>query len=291
MLDERHGAAEAHEHLSDLAPHGPATDDQCRCRQLVRRVEVFTGPERRRGEARDVGLPEPAARGDDQVAPADAHRAGRQNAVPLDPAPSLDHPHALRLKTLHGLRVVPMRGDDIAAGHGRRVGFAVAVERQRPAGGADLHRHAPDVLPQFRGREHGLAGDAGEVGALSTHQPLLHQRHTLAAGRQQRCGVLAGRATAQNHDVIGVHAARLSRRGRVPARGETPRVRVPRNEACTTSALIRPSDVVGMVILQSSIHRRVRRDMAERKPYDFLLARPAGWLVGALQAVFAVEIP
>ena len=88
VLDQRHVTAESGQHLGDLAPHGPATDDDGGRRQFVARIEVLAGPEGHRGEAGDARLPKPGAGGDDQVAPTDAGPAGDEDARSLDAAPS-----------------------------------------------------------------------------------------------------------------------------------------------------------------------------------------------------------
>lgn len=206
MLDQRYAAAEAVEHLSDLAAHGPAADHHCGRRQLVARVDVLAVPERPGVEARDARLTEPGAGGDDQVAPADAKIAGGQDAGSLDAAARLDQVGAFREQALHRAGVVLVLGHDVAAGHGGRVRLPVAVQRQRTSDGAGGHGRAADALPQLGGRQHRLARDAREVGAFAAHQPFLDQRHALAALRQERRGVFAGRAAAQDYDVVGVHA-------------------------------------------------------------------------------------
>ena len=140
VLDQRHATAEAGEHLGDLAPHGPAADDDGGGRQLVTRIEVLAGPGGHGGEPGDARLPETGAGGDDQVAPADAGSAGGEDARSLDATPGLDHADALVLEVPDGAGVVAMLGDDVPAGHGGGVGLPVAVQRERTADGAEPSR-------------------------------------------------------------------------------------------------------------------------------------------------------
>jgi hypothetical protein len=70
----------------------------------------------------------------------------------------------------------------------------------------DVHlggcRRVARRLNRLAGTQQGLRRDAGEVGALSSHELALHQSHAQASLCQSASAVLAGRASADNDHVV-----------------------------------------------------------------------------------------
>ncbi len=215
MLNQGHPTAESAEHLGDLASDGAATDDDCRCGDLVRRVKVLAGPERHGPDARYGGLAEPGAGRDDEVAPSDAQFTDGDDAGILDLPSGLEDADVLRLQALHRGRVILMAGNDVPASHRRGVRLGATIEDHGATGGTGRQRRTLDAVPQLGGCQHGLAGYAGEVGAFAAHQPRLHHGYPLTALGQQGRDVLTGRATAKDHGIVSIHD-HLSRPGRPP---------------------------------------------------------------------------
>ena len=195
-LEHRDAYAEPGQRLGQLGPDRPAADDPERAGQGVDPQHLAVGPERRVGQAVD-------RRGRGAGPGVEHHAPGRLEGLATDlddpgtgqPAVAPHEPGPRVLEPLDGDRVVPVVG-----------GLVADAGMHRSPVGADVRRAGQPVDPaplrQRVGRpDDHLAGDAAEVGALPTHQPLVHPDHREPGPGQRRRRRLATRTEADHHHV------------------------------------------------------------------------------------------
>ena len=209
-LDDRDARAEASQDLRDLATHRPAAEHERRLGQLRRRIEILARPRRCPIQALDLGNHRDRAGGDDEIGPADGPPVDLEGAGSNDASARAVHGDAECLRLARALGVVETVGDFVAPGRRGAIRELAVVETQRPAHRA-LRVGVGDPMADLRRMKHRFAGHAGEVRALAAEQPLLHDRHRLAAVRDRRRDRLGRGAATQHHDVVRFHELILRR--------------------------------------------------------------------------------